>query len=190
MKLIGLSGTNGAGKDSVAEILRDKHSYLFVSVSDLLRDEAKSRGLDTERTHLRTISAEWRREHGLGVLVKKAIELYDTKNTDDRYRGLVVSSIRNPGEVDELHKHGGKVIWVDADARVRYDRIHSRGREDDKKSFEQFKEEERAEMQHSGDSATLSMMDVKEETDDIIINNSSNFDDLDEVVRYTLGTNL
>ena len=49
MKLLGLSGTNGAGKDTVAEVLAARHNFLFVSVSDLLRDEATGRGLTTER---------------------------------------------------------------------------------------------------------------------------------------------
>lgn len=187
MKLVGLSGTNGAGKDSVAEVLRDSHNYLFVSVSDLLREEAKVRGLDTERIHLRTISAEWRRDHGLGVLVKKAIELYEQKGGDKTYHGLVVSSIRNPGEVDIIHEEGGKLLWVDADPKVRYERIYSRGRDDDEKTFEQFSKEEQAEMQYSGDKATLSIGEVKKQADETLINNSSNLGDLDEQVGYTLG---
>ena len=61
-KIIGLSGTNGSGKDTVGEMLAAQHGYLFVSVSDLLREEARRRNLPVTREVLRTISAEWRRE--------------------------------------------------------------------------------------------------------------------------------
>ena len=187
MKLIGLSGTNGAGKDSVAELLCDKYRFMFVSMSDLLRIEAEKRGIAVERNNLRMISAEWRRESGLGVLIDKSIELYEESGGDDKYVGLVVSSIRNPGEVDHIHELGGKVIWIDADPQIRYDRIFSRQRTaEDNKTFEQFVNEEQAEMQHSGDVATLSMGDVKLGVDTTLINNGSTHEELELAVYENL----
>ena len=52
-------------------MLAHHHNYMFISVTDLLRNEARRRGLPVVRENLRTISAEWRRELGLGVLVDK-----------------------------------------------------------------------------------------------------------------------
>jgi cytidylate kinase len=174
-KIIGLAGTNGSGKDTVGHILADKYGYLFVSVTDLLRTEAERRSLPVEREVLRTISAEWRREVGLGVLVDKAVAEYE--KTGDKYTGLVVSSLRNPGEADRVHELGGTMVWVDADPRVRYDRIQAnapnRGRaEEDTKTFEQFQAEETAEMNKptDGDDANLNMAAVKIRCD-IFINN-------------------
>ncbi len=66
--VIGLSGTNGAGKDTVGEMLAAHHNYMFISVTELLRKEARRRYLPVERGVLRAISTEWRRELGLGVL--------------------------------------------------------------------------------------------------------------------------
>ena len=77
MKLIGIAGTNGSGKDTVGQILAEKHGWFFISVSDLLRDECRTRGLEVSRENLRGISAEWRREGGLGVLVDKAVEVFE-----------------------------------------------------------------------------------------------------------------
>src|SRR5688500_13275325 len=102
MKLFGLAGTNGSGKDTVGQILADRHNFLFISMSDLLRDEARARNLPVEREQLRTISAQWRRESGLGVLIDKSIEKYKASGGDEKYAGLVVSSVRNPGEVDRI----------------------------------------------------------------------------------------
>jgi dephospho-CoA kinase len=172
MKLIGIAGTNGSGKDTLGELLAHDHQWLFVSVADMLSDEARKRGQPIEREVLRTISAEWRRKYGLGVLVDKAVELFN--ESPGMYKGLVVVPMRNPGEAQHLKDLGGTLVWIDADPKVRYERITQRQRStEDKKTFEQFIAEEQAEMQHSGDAATLSMADVKAKAD-IFVQNDSN----------------
>ncbi len=175
IKIIGIGGTNGSGKDSLGQFLADDHGWLFISVTEILRDELKRRGLPIERNNLRNLSAEWRRESGLGVLVDKAVEIY--KNSDKKYNGLAIASFRNPGEVDRTHALGGKVVWADADPKVRYERINGRGRgAEDNKTYEQFLEEEQAEMQHSGDEATLNMSGVKAKADIYLENNANNLE--------------
>lgn len=191
MKLIGLSGTNGSGKDSVGELLQKKHSFLFVSVTDMLRLEAKKRNLPVEREVLRTISAEWRRTFGLGVLVDKAIEYYSEQGGDDKYTGLVIASLRNPGEADRVHELKGAVIWIDADPKIRYERIFSRQRtSEDDKTFEQFLADEKSEMTSTGDEATLSMVDVRDRADSVLINEEGSLEQLDELVSEKLGSLL
>jgi cytidylate kinase len=181
MKIIGLSGTNGSGKDTVGHMLAERHGFLFISGSDILRDEARARGQEPTREVLRSISAEWRRESGsLGVIIDKAVELY--KQVADQYPGgLVTASLRNPGEADRVHELGGVVIWTDADAKVRYDRIQShaveRNRaEEDNKTFEQFQAEEAAEMTTTGDSATLNMSAVKDRADIFVTNDGNDIE--------------
>jgi len=170
MKIIGIAGTNGAGKDSVGEMLAERYGWLFVSVSDYLRQEAKKRDLPIEREVLRTISAEWRREYGVGVLVDKAFEEF--RRPGNKYKGLAIIPMRNPGEAQRVKDLGGKLIWVDADPKIRYQRIYSRQRSaEDQKTFEQFLKEEQDEMEHSGDHHTLSMAGVKAKVDIFIENN-------------------
>lgn len=190
-QIIGLSGTNGAGKDTVGELLAKEHNFLFISVTELLRDEARRRGLPVTREVLRQISAEWRREHGLGVLVDRAVDLFQTKAGN--YRGLVMSSLRNPGEADRLHELGGIVVWVDADPQTRYARIQanaaSRNRSgEDDKTFEQFLAEEQAELhrQAEGDDATLNTLAVKERSDRTITNNTDQLAALSKEVSALL----
>lgn len=173
--VIGISGTNGSGKDTVGQMLSERYNFLFASGSDMLREEAKKRSLPIERKTLRDIGDAWRREHGLGVLVDKAHELFKSK--EGKYDGLALVSIRNPGEADRIHELGGKVVWVDADPKTRYQRIYSRQRTDeDKKTFEQFLEEQQAEMQHYGDNATLNISGVKDKADIFLTNNGNDID--------------
>ena len=186
MKLIGLSGTNGAGKDTVGETLAEKFGFLFISMTDMLREEAKNRGLGTSREVLRTISAEWRRESGLGVLIDKSVAHYEKLGGDSKYSGLVMASLRNPGENDRVHGLGGEVVWIDADPRMRYDRIISRSRADDPKTFEQFMIDDHSEMKHSGDKATLSMADVKDKSDKVFMNEFDNLSELSEQIAKQL----
>jgi len=179
LHIIGIAGTNGAGKDTVGNLLEEHHNYLFVSVTDLLRHEARRRDLPVERGVLRNISAEWRRELGLGVLVEKSVAEYEKHR--DKYSGVVLSSLRNPGEADTVHEYGGTVIWIDAKPEVRYARIQknaaSRGRAgEDDKTFKQFVAEESAEMHKSGDDATLDMSSVKEKSDIFMDNSHENLE--------------
>lgn len=168
-KIIGIAGTNGAGKDTVGMILQEGHGYLFVSVTDVLRAELKRQGFPVDREHLRELSASWRREFGYGVLIDRAMDVYNDQPAG-KYKGVAIASLRNPFEVDRIHELGGVVWWLDADPLLRFTRIRAnaaqRARaEEDEKTFEQFLAEEKAEMFSSGDAATLNMSAVRDRAD-------------------------
>jgi dephospho-CoA kinase len=190
IKLIGVAGTNGSGKDSLGHMLQERHSWLFVSVSDLLRDEARKRGLPIEREVLRTISAEWRRKYGLGVLVDKAVALLN--KSGDKYTGVVAIPMRNPGEAQKVKDLGGLLLWVDADPKIRYQRIYSRKRSaEDNKTFEQFLREEHDEMDHQGgDKATLNLAGVKDIADIFLENNGNDIEAFKDYAEKTLKNYL
>ena len=191
-KLIGISGTNGSGKDTIGHLLADKHNFLFISVSDILRQELKRQGKEPSRENMRELSAQWRRANGTGVLVDKALEVFNP--IQNKYLGLAISSLRNPGEADRVHAAGGLVLWVDADPQIRYARVNrsQRGRDraaDDNKSYTEFLADEQIEMnrEKGDDTATLSMADVKNKSDLFISNNSQSLDDLASILKQLLG---
>lgn len=189
MKIIGISGTNGSGKDTVSNLLADGYGWLFVSASgDLIIPELKKLGLPVERKEMADLSTQWRLREGMGAVVDRAVAEYEQRSHAKKFEGLVISSLRHPGEADRIHELAGKVVWVDADPKVRYERIYSRGQGvKDQKTFEQFASEEQAEMSHSGDEATLNMAGVKAKADIFIENNGKNLEDFKVEVKKALG---
>lgn len=171
MKIVGLAGTNGSGKDTVGQILAKDYGFFIVSATEMLEDELKNRGLPFERKNKRKVGNEWRERYGLSAIVDRAIEQAESANTDK----LAVGSLRHPAEAKKVKESGGIVIWVDADPQVRYDRIQSnnRGRIEDKKTFEQFLQEEQDEMHSSGHAAEISGAGVKKLSDFFVENNGS-----------------
>jgi cytidylate kinase len=171
MILIGLAGTNGSGKDTIAHMLAEKYGFCFAGATEMLAAELKQRGLPTDRVHKSKLSAEWRREHGMAAIVDKGVILFESGD----YQGLIVGSLRHPGEADRVHELGGTMLWIDADPHIRYERIigGNRGRIEDQKSFEEFLADEAREMKPEGDAATLNMGAVKERAD-IFIQNDGN----------------
>jgi dephospho-CoA kinase len=191
MHIIGLSGTNGSGKDTLGAILADRYNFLFISVTDLLRAGLKERGLAVDRENLRNLSAEWRREHGLGVLVDMAMAEFE--KVKDKHSGIVMASLRNSGESERLHELDGVLVWLDADPELRYNRVQAnaahRGRAgEDNKTFAEFLAEEAIEMHTppEGDAAMLNMHAVKEQADILMENSSENIEDF----ANDIGENL
>ena len=189
LQIIGVAGTNGSGKDTVGHVLADKHSYLFISVTDLLRAELNRRGLPVEREHMRALSAEWRRQYGYAVLIDRAVEEY--KRLQDKYVGVVIASLRNPFEADRVHELGGVVIWLDADPKVRYERIRTNAEArsragEDSRTFEEFMADEEAEMHPSGDAATLDMASVKVRSDIFLLNDASDLPSFESFISDQL----
>ena len=183
--IIGLSGTNGSGKDSLGVGL-EKYGYFFVSVTDFLREELKNQNMVITRENMRKLSTQWRKQYGGGYLIERAVEFW--RQTNPGTGGVVIASLRDPQEVQTLHKLGGLMVWIDADPQVRYQRIQDnlavRGRADeDTVSFEQFLQAEKAEMRPSQDaSSSLDMTSVKKNSDIFLAND---YPDVGSFVTYT-----
>lgn len=182
-EIVGVAGTNASGKDTLGSLRESLQNAKFVSLSDILRRELDKRGLSHERENLRALSKEWRDEGGSGVLAAKTIAFYKNEKADKKYGGLTLTSIRTPGEAMEIQHAGGIIIWVDADPKIRYQRILKRdlGRPEDQKTYEQFIAEEEAEMHPSELGGGLNMSGVRDIADLKIINE---FDSLEAYENY------
>jgi len=188
MKIIGISGTDGSGKDSLGHFLRDNFGWYFISVTDLLRAEATKRGLELSRGTLKKISAEWRQKEGLGVLIDHAVKEYGSLNKS--FNGLCIASLRNPGEVVRVHELGGKVVWLDAPIKLRYQRAIARNKgTEDQVTFKEFQKEE-AEQMHGDHETALSLSAVKAKADIFITNDSNDFAEFKKRSKIALADYL
>lgn len=135
--MLGVTGPNAAGKGEVTSQL-ERRGFTVHSLSDIVREEAATRGFPPEREHLIRIGTELRRTGGAGVLAERILPRLTGREA--------VDSIRNPAEVDALRKLPRFVlIGVRAAAEVRFDRSRSRARPGDPGSFEEFLDRERQE---------------------------------------------
>jgi len=173
-EIVGISGTSGAGKDTTGHVLV-KYGYKFTSLSDTLRAELDIQGREHTRENLRQLSSEWHREHGPDHLVHRTIALYRNEKESFDYKGLAIGSIRRPAEAKVIQSQGGMVLWLDADRKVRFDRIQAahRGRAEDAATFEQWCRDEDAEMTPPADDdgSALNMAGVRDMAD-VKIDNS------------------
>lgn len=187
-EIIGISGTNGAGKDTLAALRYEKEGAEHVSLSDILRRELTIRGVSLERENLMDLSRQWRDESGdYGILAARTIQRYlGEKAVKSTINGLSIVSVRHPDEARRIKEAGGKVFWVDADPKLRYERIQlgARNRIDDRKSFEEFVDEERRELAPvNSDPASVNLGEVSRIADVKIENN---FDDESAYIDFLL----
>ena len=93
------------------------------------------------------------------------------------FNGLSVVSLRHPEEAKRIKDHDGIVVWVDADPLIRYKRVAGsmRNRIDDQKTFDEFIEEENADMYPSQDAdpARVNMSAVRNIADIHVVNDFS-----------------
>jgi len=178
-EIVGIAGTNASGKDTLGDLRATLTGAKMVSLSNILREELDRRGITHERKNLGALGDEWRTEFGFGVLADKTIASYLANGNK---KGLSITSIRHPEEARVIKQHGGIIIWIDADRRVRYNRINSRpiDRIEDKVTFEEFCAQEDAEMLPN-DTNTMDMGAVKAMADIYIDNN---FDSPEAYVEY------
>jgi dCMP deaminase len=134
--ILGVTGNFAAGKDAVAEILQ-KMNFYHVSLSDMIRDELRSRKKEITRDNLIEMGNEMRREHGASILAARALE--KVKDGENH----VFTSIRNPEEVKLLQQREDfALINVIAPDNVRLARIKARAREKDPMTIEELRAKE------------------------------------------------
>ena len=161
--IIGLTGKFAAGKGTVADYLVAR-GFHYHSLSDVLREELAARGVPESREALMAVGNELRREGGPGVLAERiGARLVDGADH-------IVDSIRNPAEVAHLRALPGfHLVGVDADPRVRFERLVARGRVGDPTSFEAFAALERKET-HTDDPTTQQLAATYALADEIVDN--------------------
>lgn len=137
--IIGLTGKNASGKGEVAAYLKER-GFAYYSLSDVLRDELKKAKKTLTRDNLIWLGNKLRNEFGPSVLADKILDWIE----DDRH--YIIDSFRNPEEVIAFRRTKDFVLLsVEATPQKRFERLKSRNRDGDSKSFEEFQKHEEKE---------------------------------------------
>jgi dephospho-CoA kinase len=164
--VVGLTGTNGAGKTSGADYLKEL-GFRYLSLSDEIRLELAVRNEPPTRENLTRVGNELRARWGSAVLAQRV--LARLAETGD----YVIDSIRNPSEVAALKQLPGfLLLHFDAPLEVRYRRAVERGDERAPLSFEEFAEQEDREME-SPDQTTQQLRSTFRLADETVLNAGS-----------------
>lgn len=161
-ELIGIAGSFASGKDTVAHALEADYGFTHVSTGDMVRAAAQRERGSIERPVLFEVANEHRHRDGAGVFVLHALE---------KPRPLVITGIRSLGEAKALKAAGGTLLFIDAPAEVRYERMKARHRDAETElTLEEFEANEAKEW-HAGETdADFNLRDIKAMADVVMDN--------------------
>jgi dephospho-CoA kinase len=140
MRIIGITGMIGAGKGTVVEHLKAK-GFKHYSARALFIKKLKEQGKPIEgRTAFHDMANELRRDYGPSYIIEELVREAQAGGDD-----AIVESVHGIGEVEALKHMGAFLLGIDADQRIRYERVLKRKSETDNDlTFERFVAEEEA----------------------------------------------
>jgi len=145
MKVLGVIGKNGSGKDEVLKYLRDQYGVPFLSTGDIVREIAAREGKESTRPNLQAISDRYFKKRGEGCFVRMVVD----KIREDGWKVAGISGVRSPKDVDILRGELGEdFVLIDvhvSDPHVRFERMLKRGEGRDAKAYDQFIQQDKAE---------------------------------------------
>jgi dephospho-CoA kinase len=163
--ILGLAGEIASGKGTVANYIVEKYNGRVHKFSTILRDILGRIYLEESRTNMQTLSTVLRKNFGQELFSKVIAE--DIKR--DNSEIVIVDGIRRESDIEHLRKmEGFRLVYIETDMRIRYERIIKRGEnaDDNQKTFEEFEKD------HEGE-AELQIKGLKEIADVVLDNNET-----------------
>lgn len=178
--VIGLTGPNASGKGEAALYIKSK-GFVYSSLSDTLREEAKNLGIEPLRENLIRLGNELRRKNGHSVLALRTIEKFDKR------KNYIVDSVRNPAEIETLRTLKDFIlIGIDAPVEIRFKRSIERKRPGDAGTLKDFIAKEGEENKPGSENQQLKKC---LQMADVIIVNDSTVDDLHRKIDEAINKN-
>jgi dCMP deaminase len=147
MIIIGLTGRNASGKTTAGQVLATR-GFHYLSLSDVIREEANKRGLADVRENLIALGNELRERHGPGALAELTVGRMQSD------RNYAVDSIRHPAEVAVLKRAGSfSLFHIFAPLEARFERALARDRDGDARTLQDFIRQEEREFASSNAAA-------------------------------------
>ncbi len=173
MRVICVTGMPAAGKEEF-QIVAMELGYAVVRMGDVVRDEARRRGLPITDAAIGGMAHEERARHGPGVWAERTIPRVQGER-------VLIDGLRSPAEREIFRKAFGTdlvVFGIEACQETRWRRVQQRQRPDDAKTFDEFRRRDAREL-------GWGLGDVVRSADVRILNEGS-LDDFYEHVREEL----
>ncbi len=164
--ILGITGTNGSGKGTVVEYLLAK-GFTHYSARAFIGEEIERRGLPLERPSFKKTADSLRQAHGPSYIIERLFAQAQADGGD-----AVIESIRELAGAHFLRAHGAKLLAVNADQKLRYERTVQRGSHTDQVDFKTWVTQEEAEW-HNEAAHELDVPGVMALADAVIMNNGT-----------------
>ena len=140
--IIAITGMPGTGKALASNVARELGLPVYV-LGDVIRNEAKAKGILPTGENLGKLMLEIRKKEGKGIVARKLIPIIKK----ERNKFVIVEGIRSLEEVKELRNFCNVVILgIHSSPVQRFQRLSKRGRSDDPKSWNDFAERDEREL--------------------------------------------
>ena len=135
-------GMPGSGKSVVSRVAREM-GFDVVVMGDAVRDVARERGIEPSGRAMRELMQALRHEGGPAVVAKLCFPRIDRAG-----QLVLVDGIRSLHEVEAFRGRYGNVVLiaVHSSPRTRFKRLRARGREDDPRTWEEFRKRDEVEL--------------------------------------------
>ena len=140
MKVIGIVGLIGAGKDTAAKYIEEKYGYKPISYSELVHEKVREENLEPTRENLQMIAKKYREKFGFDYFARLAVE----KALSSGHEKIILKELRRKEDV-EFPKSVFKdfyVIEIYANKKIRFERLKKRKSRKDPKTWKEFLEQE------------------------------------------------
>ena len=143
--VLGLIGTIGSGKDVVGDYLVKEYGFQSISMGDLVREATEEQGLELKRENLQKVSKSFTDKHGMYYWGDKVCDKILKLN----WEKSIINGVRRVQELEIYRKRFGPIfhlVSVDADPKIRFDRLKGRGRVGFPNTWEKFRKHEKGEL--------------------------------------------
>ncbi|VAW33046.1 hypothetical protein MNBD_CPR01-558 [hydrothermal vent metagenome] len=164
--IIGITGTNGAGKGTVVDYLLQK-GFTHYSARAFLIEEINKRGMPVDRSSMREVANDLRKTHTPSYVIEQLFIQAQADKAD-----AVIESVRTIGEAEFLKENGAILLAIDADRSIRYKRTIARGSETDRVDFDTWVMQEEREWNNT-DVHDMNVPAVMKMANTTIINNGT-----------------